>query len=205
MAEIVLCCGKVGSGKSTYARRLEAEHGFLLLSADEWMLRLHGEIADREEFADKLSRCKAMIDDLALGLLERGMDVVLDSGFWTLEERAKAKALFAQAGHRVSLLYFALPDERQLANLAARNGGPGGLPLCLRRGDRPAAEPPLRSSGRRRRGAHARRAQRIARARIRRRTHLSGNPFSRRSRASARTGRPPPSAGCSGSRRQAVR
>ena len=127
MSEIVLCCGKVGSGKSTYARRLEAEHGFFLLSADEWMLRLHGEIADREEFADKLSRCKAMIDDLARGLLDRGVDVVLDSGFWTREERAKARALFAQAGHRVSLLHFAISDGQQRANLAARNSGAAGF------------------------------------------------------------------------------
>ncbi|WP_417068748.1 AAA family ATPase [Niveibacterium terrae] len=127
MAEIVLCCGKVCSGKSTYARRLEAERGFLLLSADEWMLRLNGEIADREEFADKLSRCKALIADLALDLLARGIDVVLDSGFWTREERTEARALFAKAGHRVSLLHFALPDERQRANLATRNGGPAGF------------------------------------------------------------------------------
>lgn len=127
MSEIVLCCGKVGSGKSTHARRLESEHGFFLLSADEWMLRLHGEIADREEFADKLSRCKAMIDDLALELLDRGVDVVLDSGFWTREERAKARALFAQAGHRVSLLHFAITDEQQRANLAARNAGAAGF------------------------------------------------------------------------------
>jgi predicted kinase len=127
MSEIVLCCGKVGSGKSTWARRLEAEYGFLLLSADEWMLRLNGEITDRAEFADKLSRCKALIDDLALDLLARGIDVVLDSGFWTRQERMEARALFAQAGHRVSLLHFALPDERQRANLAARNSGPAGF------------------------------------------------------------------------------
>lgn len=127
MAKIVLCCGKVGSGKSTWARRLEAEHGFLLLSADEWMLRLHGEIADREEFADRLARCKALITDLALKLLARGLDVVLDSGFWTKRERTAARALFAEAGHRVSLVHFALTDERQRANLTARNAGAPGF------------------------------------------------------------------------------
>lgn len=127
MAEIVLCCGKVCSGKSTWARRLEAERGFMLLSADEWMLRLSGEIVDPDQFAERLARSKALMADLAQDLLARGIDVVLDWGFWTREERSRSRALFAGAGHRVSLLHFTLTDEEQRTNLAARAAGAAGF------------------------------------------------------------------------------
>ena len=48
MAEIVLCCGQVSSGKSTFARRLAAERGHFPFSADEWMRHFYGEPPERD-------------------------------------------------------------------------------------------------------------------------------------------------------------
>ena len=45
MAKVILTCGKLGCGKTTYAKRLCAERGAVLLSADELMLALFGQDA----------------------------------------------------------------------------------------------------------------------------------------------------------------
>ncbi len=115
MTTLVLCCGRVCSGKSSFARKIETDRGFFHLSADEWMLRLFGETTDRAEFDDRLARCRGLIEDLAARLLARGTDVVLDFGFWKRLDRDETRARFASAGHRVVLVYFPIDPETQLA------------------------------------------------------------------------------------------
>lgn len=62
MAEIVLCCGKVCSGKSTFTRILEKEYGFYAFSADEWMLQLSDEkCLSKEEYLETLARGRLTI------------------------------------------------------------------------------------------------------------------------------------------------
>lgn len=115
MATLVLCCGRVCSGKSTFSRKIESDRGFFHFSADEWMLRLFGETNDRAEFDARLSRCRGLIEDLASRLLARGTDVVLDFGFWTRIDRDATRARFSSSGHRVILVYFPIDQDTQLA------------------------------------------------------------------------------------------
>ena len=42
MAKVILICGKICSGKSTYAEKLRMENKAVLLSIDEIMLALFG-------------------------------------------------------------------------------------------------------------------------------------------------------------------
>ncbi len=42
MAKVFLICGKICCGKSTYAKRLQAENNAVLLSVDEIMLAVFG-------------------------------------------------------------------------------------------------------------------------------------------------------------------
>ena len=53
MATVHLLCGKVGSGKTTFARRLE-QNGAVRYSVDDWMLRLYGAHMPRQEFDARL-------------------------------------------------------------------------------------------------------------------------------------------------------
>ena len=43
MAKVIMTCGKLCSGKSTYARKLQEELGAIILSIDELMLTLFPE------------------------------------------------------------------------------------------------------------------------------------------------------------------
>ena len=125
MARIVLCCGKVSCGKSTFSKRLESEQGFFPFSADEWMLHFYGEPAEREVFEQSLGRCKEMIYRLSERLLARGQDVVLDFGFWKREERDRVRARFEALGHEVALVYFPVDEARQMRFLQARQASSG--------------------------------------------------------------------------------
>lgn len=126
MAEIILCCGKISCGKSTFAKRLETERGVFPFSADEWMLHFYGEPPEREVFETGLGRCKEMIYRLSERLLGRGQDVVLDFGFWQREERERVRARFEALGHVVQLVYFPIEEARQLAFLQCRQAGGAG-------------------------------------------------------------------------------
>ncbi len=120
MAELVLCCGKICSGKSTFAKRLETGSGFFPFSADDWMLHFYEETADRQLFDLRLAKCKSMIFSLAYKLLEKGQNVVLDFGFWTKAERMAAYADAERRGFRTTIVYFPIAYEEQVVNMQRR-------------------------------------------------------------------------------------
>ena len=82
-----LAGGKPGCEKTTLAKFLEEKFNFIHFSADYFMLSLFGEIKDRNEFKESLKKCKEVIFDLSKKLLDKDIDVVLDFGFWTKNER----------------------------------------------------------------------------------------------------------------------
>lgn len=126
MAEIILCCGKISCGKSTFAKRLETERGVFPFSADEWMLHFYGEPPEREVFEASLGRCKEMIYRLSERLLARDQDVVLDFGFWQREERERVRARFEALGHEVALVYFPIEEAKQMRFLQTRQASGAG-------------------------------------------------------------------------------
>lgn len=120
MSEIVLCCGKVCSGKSTFTNVLEQTYGFYAFSADEWMLQLFEPTEDRALFNDRLARCKELIHRLAEKLLTRGNHVALDFGFWSKQERRDTIQRYASQGFAASVVYFPIDDETQIQHMKQR-------------------------------------------------------------------------------------
>ena len=97
MATMILICGKLCSGKTTYARRLCGERKAVLLSVDELMLAMYDpHLGDRhDEVAAKARECLFL---KAFELIAAGTDVVLDWGFWTRASREDASARCAARG-----------------------------------------------------------------------------------------------------------
>jgi predicted kinase len=121
MAQVYLLCGKTGSGKTTFARQLEAERRAFRLSLDELMLPLFGEQLPRPEFERRSNTCQELLLGISERLLSFGTSVVLDWGFWSKAGRSAVRTRLNATGARCSLLYFALPDEQIWARLRTRN------------------------------------------------------------------------------------
>lgn len=92
-ARLHLVLGPVGAGKSTFARALARERSALRLTLDDWMVTLFS--PDRPEtglpawYGERAQRCIDQIWKLALALIARGDDVVLELGLLRREERQR--------------------------------------------------------------------------------------------------------------------
>ena len=120
MAQVILLCGKICSGKSVYARRLREELRAVVLSCDELMLTLFPEGAG--EHHDALAeRARQYQFDLALQLAGLGVNVILDWGFWTRQWRDEARAFFGTRGVPCQLHYVDAPPDIWHRHIEERN------------------------------------------------------------------------------------
>jgi predicted kinase len=118
MALLTLICGLPGSGKSTLAGRLAAETGALWISADAWIDRAADARSEQDQIRDAL---EGIIVDHSMELLARGIDVILDFGFWSRAERAALAARAERAGARFRLIFCEAPIDELVNRVLARN------------------------------------------------------------------------------------
>lgn len=133
---VYMLCGFVGSGKTTYAHRLEAE-GCVRLSIDEWIFGRHGRHGvDYDESLYPTHEAAALedLDERLRKLVAGGADVVLDYGFWSREMRDRYKQLIDEAGGRWRLLYLDVDLDEIGRRLERRNreGGANALVVAER-------------------------------------------------------------------------
>jgi len=119
--------GHVGAGKTTLARALEARHGAVRFSHDDWMVALFGTDPDAARFPEWAARVHALIDAVWPRCLAAGVDVVLDLAFWTRARRDAARARVAALGATARLYVVACDPEEAWARVARRNAEPGAL------------------------------------------------------------------------------
>jgi len=119
MSNLILLCGKPGSGKTTIANNLINNYKMIHFSADDFMLKFFGEIKDRDLFNEKLNACKEKIYEISEQLLSSDVDVVLDFGFWTKEERDYLKGKFK--AYNVIIVYLKLDNETIFERIENRN------------------------------------------------------------------------------------
>jgi predicted kinase len=109
--------GLPGAGKTTLAKRLEAEHSALRLTPDGWMLPLFGV----PEVDEKRATVEALLWGVAERALRLGVNVVLDYGLWGRSERDDYRARGEAAGARVEMIYLDVPHEELWRRLEIRN------------------------------------------------------------------------------------
>jgi predicted kinase len=113
---LYLTVGLPGTGKTTAARRIEAERRALRLTKDEWVKALYGE----ENPPPAQDVIEGRLVEIGLRALELGIDVVIDFGLWGRDERSALRQAAADRGAGVELLYFELDPTEQRSRLAQR-------------------------------------------------------------------------------------
>jgi predicted kinase len=120
---VVMMCGVAGSGKTTYAKALEAR-GFVRLSIDEYIWAQFGRFgvdypAARYEELQRIAE-EANFQRLGVLLRERAA-CVIDYSFWSRVQRQEYRRFVEGAGGRVTLLYLRADRELLRKRLRVRN------------------------------------------------------------------------------------
>ena len=120
-AKVILICGKVASGKTTYARLLANQNkSTILLSTDELMLPLFGQNPGANHHA-LLAKVENYLLGKSLELISVDINVILDWGFWTKERREQISDFFAKRGICYEWHYMDTCDKTLYSNLEKRN------------------------------------------------------------------------------------
>lgn len=121
MARVILTCGRICSGKSTYAKKLrETLQPTAILSVDEIMLTLFGQNAGEQHDA-YVERLEDYLFQKSLELVASGIHVILDLGLWTKSERQAARNFYAANGITCEIHYLSVSDAVWHTRIAARN------------------------------------------------------------------------------------
>ena len=129
MAKVILICGRICSGESTYAGRLRAERKAVLLSIDEIMLALFGLYAG-ERHDEYTGKTEVYLLNKAAELIESGIDVILDWGFWQRKKRKAVRSFFAGRGIACEFHYLDIEDAVWRERLERRNQAVAAGEVC---------------------------------------------------------------------------
>lgn len=100
-----LICGFIGSGKTTFARKLEKETGAVRFTKDEWMVKIFGNSPQKDKFHEYDSKMTELATEMALKCLAAGGSVIIDDGFWYRRQRDEIRLRLKDIG-AVAKLYF---------------------------------------------------------------------------------------------------
>jgi predicted kinase len=112
-----LMVGLPGAGKTTVAQELAISRRALRLTPDEWHRPLFGESLRADGMRDIL---EGRLITVALQALRLGINVVLDFGLWSRDERSALRWLAGEAEALCRVVYLPVELDAQLARIAHR-------------------------------------------------------------------------------------
>lgn len=121
MAVVYLTCGKICSGKSTFAKKLSKEKNAVILSCDE-LTKLFPPTENHEEVLEAVERylLRKMEE-----IISCRINVILDWGFWTKRKRSEMTSFLETLGIAYEWHYINVSDSQFRENIKKRNSSLG--------------------------------------------------------------------------------
>ncbi len=120
MPKVILICGMICSGKTTYANKVARRQKAVLLSCDELSLSLFDNNLG-EHHDEVISKIKQYLLKKAVELNTTLTNVVLDWGFWSRDEREETRQFFNKNGITTQLHYIDISKSALKKNIEIRN------------------------------------------------------------------------------------
>ena len=120
MPGVIMTCGTICCGKSTYARKLRTERNAVILSIDEITLSIFPD-GSGDMHGTYALRAEQYLMELSLQVLQAGVDVILDWGLWTRAVRDRIRAFYASRGIRTELHYLHISPAEWKSRIEKRN------------------------------------------------------------------------------------
>lgn len=118
-------CGFIGSGKTTFARKLEKETEALRITKDEWIIKIFGNKITRDKNFEKYDKkITGLARDCAFKILRSGVDVIIDEGFWVKSQRDELRERLLNLGAKPIFYYVECPVEKMRERVVSRSKNP---------------------------------------------------------------------------------
>lgn len=123
MSTVHLICGMPGSGKTTLAKQIESHCKALRLCPDEWISSIIKDKSDKNELDRLREPVEGVIWDLTKKLLTFNVDIILENGFWSRDERLELLRGAKQVNPQVKVIlhYLDLSVEDLWQRIQKRN------------------------------------------------------------------------------------
>jgi predicted kinase len=125
MATAHLISGLPCSGKTTYATALRVDLGAAVFSLDRWLITAFGKYSideiGHDEHVRRVLACRDLIWSAAAELLGRGVDVILDDGFFLRENRIRIIDMARGVGAATKIHFVDTPIDVLQERLQVRN------------------------------------------------------------------------------------
>lgn len=137
MAKIIAICGKICCGKTYYANQIKEKENAVILSCDELTKDLFDN--DLGEKHDEMAlRIWDYFKKKSVELVKAGCTVILDGGFWSLENRRSLTEFYASRKIPCEWHYIDVDEQTWRKNIEERNrkvlNGEGGSDYYLDEG-----------------------------------------------------------------------
>ena len=120
MPKAILICGKICSGKSFYTETLRRKLSAAVLSCDEITLSVFdGNLGDKHD--EICNRIHGYLFGKSVELLEIGVNIILEWGFWSRADRDFARQFYESRGYECEFHYIVISDDDWQRNIDKRN------------------------------------------------------------------------------------
>ena len=121
MAEVIILCGKVAAGKTTYAKQLARSLPSVILSIDDLVVSLRDHCEGPRRLRELEGKIRAYDGSLAKQLVPQGITCIIDHGHWTRDSRQQIIDACRADGLPYRLVWLTCPRGIRLQRLKQRN------------------------------------------------------------------------------------